>query len=366
MTAYLIRRLLLVIPTLWAIVTINFLIIQVAPGGPVDQMIANMEGNTASMLDRITGNNQTETLNNSGSDNRTGDSAYRGARGLTEKDIEAIEARFGFDRPLHERYFSMLWDYLRFDFGDSLFRGGSVVDLIVERMPVSISIGLWSTLIIYLVSIPLGIRKAVKHSSAFDVWTSGVIFAANAIPSFLFAVLLIILFAGGSYFDWFPLRGLTSSNWDELSLVGKIADYFWHMVLPVFAMVIGGFAGLTMLTKNSFLDEIHKQYVMTARAKGATEKRILYGHVFRNAMLIIIAGFPSAFVAIFFSGALLIETIFSLDGLGLLGFESTLQRDYPVMFSTLYVFTLLGLVMNIISDLTYTLVDPRIDFEVRS
>lgn len=367
MTAYLIRRLLLVIPTLWAIVTINFLIIQVAPGGPVDQMIANMEGNTASMLDRVTGNNQTETLNSndSGSDNRTGDSAYRGARGLTEKDIEAIEARFGFDRPLHERYFSMLWDYLRFDFGDSLFRGGSVVELIVERMPVSISLGLWSTLIIYLVSIPLGIRKAVKHSSRFDVWTSGVIFAANAIPSFLFAVLLIILFAGGSYFDWFPLRGLTSSNWEELSLLGKVGDYFWHMALPIFAMVIGGFAGLTMLTKNSFLDEIHKQYVMTARAKGATEKRILYGHVFRNAMLIIIAGFPSAFIAIFFSGALLIETIFSLDGLGLLGFESTLQRDYPVMFSTLYVFTLLGLVMNIISDLTYTLVDPRIDFEAR-
>lgn len=370
MTAYLVRRLLLIIPTLWAIVTINFLIIQVAPGGPVDQMIAKLEGNTASMLDRVTGNNQSDTSGNgqqsSGSNNRTGDSSYRGARGLTEKDIEAIEVRFGFDRPLHERYFTMLWDYMRFDFGDSLFRGRSVVDLIVERMPVSISLGLWSTLIIYLVSIPLGIRKAVKHSSKFDVWTSGVIFAANAIPSFLFAVLLIILFAGGSYFDWFPLRGLTSSNWEELSLLGKIADYFWHMALPIFAMVIGGFAGLTMLTKNSFLDEIHKQYVMTARAKGATEKRILYGHVFRNAMLIIIAGFPSAFIAIFFSGALLIETIFSLDGLGLLGFESTLQRDYPVMFSTLYVFTLLGLVMNIISDLTYTLVDPRIDFEARS
>ncbi|PTY36026.1 microcin ABC transporter permease [Saccharospirillum sp. MSK14-1] len=370
MTAYLVRRLLLVIPTLWAIVTINFLIIQVAPGGPVDQMIAKLEGNTASMLDRVTGNNQSDTSGNnqqsSGSSNRTGDSSYRGARGLTEKDIEAIEARFGFDRPLHERYFTMLWDYMRFDFGDSLFRGSSVVDLIVERMPVSISLGLWSTLIIYLVSIPLGIRKAVKHSSKFDVWTSGVIFAANAIPSFLFAVLLIILFAGGSYFDWFPLRGLTSSNWEELSVLGKIADYFWHMALPVFAMVIGGFAGLTMLTKNSFLDEIHKQYVMTARAKGATEKRILYGHVFRNAMLIIIAGFPSAFIAIFFSGALLIETIFSLDGLGLLGFESTLQRDYPVMFSTLYVFTLLGLVMNIVSDMTYTLVDPRIDFEARS
>ncbi|GGX39471.1 microcin C ABC transporter permease YejB [Saccharospirillum salsuginis] len=374
MTAYLIRRLLLVVPTLWAIVTINFLIIQVAPGGPVDQMIANMQGQTASLLDRMTGNNQSDTLSgsdadsggaDSGSGNRTGDSAYRGARGLTEEDIAAIEARFGFDKPLHERYFTMLWDYLRFDFGDSLFRGRSVVDLIVERMPVSISLGLWSTLIIYLVSIPLGIRKAVKHSTRFDVWTSSVIFAANAIPSFLFAILLIILFAGGNYFDWFPLRGLVSTNWDELSLWGKIVDYFWHMVLPVTALVIGGFASLTMLTKNSFLDEIHKQYVMTARAKGCTERRILYGHVFRNGMLIIIAGFPAAFISIFFSGALLIETIFSLDGLGLLGFESTLQRDYPVMFSTLYVFTLLGLIMGIVSDLTYTLVDPRIDFEAR-
>ena len=374
MTAYLIRRLLLVVPTLWAIVTINFLIIQVAPGGPVDQMIANMQGQTASLLDRMTGNNQSDTLSGSdsgsggegsGQGNRTGDSAYRGARGLTEEDIAAIEARFGFDKPLHVRYFTMLWDYLRFDFGDSLFRGRSVVDLIIERMPVSISLGLWSTLIIYLVSIPLGIRKAVKHSTRFDVWTSSVIFAANAIPSFLFAILLIILFAGGNYFDWFPLRGLVSTNWDELSLWGKIVDYFWHMVLPVTAMVIGGFASLTMLTKNSFLDEIHKQYVMTARAKGCTERRILYGHVFRNGMLIIIAGFPAAFISIFFSGALLIETIFSLDGLGLLGFESTLQRDYPVMFSTLYVFTLLGLIMGIVSDLTYTLVDPRIDFEAR-
>lgn len=372
MTAYLIRRLLLVIPTLWAIVTINFVIIQVAPGGPVDQMIANMEGNTASMLDRMTGNNQTEVLQSpssserdSGSDNRSGDSSYRGARGLTEEDIAAIEARFGFDKPLHERYFTMLWEYLRFDFGDSLFRGGSVVELIVERLPVSISLGLWTTLIVYLVSIPLGIRKAIKHSTQFDVWTSGVIFAANAIPSFLFAILLIILFSGGSYFDWFPLRGLVSTNWDELSLGGKILDYFWHMALPVLAMVIGGFASLTMLTKNSFLDEIHKQYVMTARAKGCTERRILYGHVFRNGMLIIIAGFPAAFLGILFSSSLLIETIFSLDGLGLLGFESTLQRDYPVMFSTLYVFTLMGLIMGIISDLMYTLIDPRIDFEAR-
>lgn len=375
MTAYIIRRLLLVIPTLWAIITVNFLVIQLAPGGPVDQMIAHSGGIDASMLDRMTGNNQTETLSSSQSlsdvssaekDTRTDDSVYRGARGLTLEDIKEIEKRFGFDKPLHERYFKMLWDYARFDFGESLFRGRTVVELIVERMPVSISLGLWTTLIIYWVSIPLGIHKAVRHSSKFDVWTSSLIFAANAIPSFLFAILLIILFAGGNYFDWFPLRGLVSSNWHELTTLGKITDYLWHMVLPVTAMVIGGFASLTMLTKNSFLDEIQKQYVMTARSKGLTERGILYKHVFRNAMLIIIAGFPAAFISIFFSGALLIETIFSLDGLGLLGFESTLQRDYPVMFSTLYVFTLLGLVMGIVSDVMYTLIDPRIDFEARS
>jgi len=375
MTAYIIRRLLLVIPTLWAIITVNFLVIQLAPGGPVDQMIAHSGGIDASMLDRMTGNNQTETLSLSQSlsdvssaekDTRTDDSVYRGARGLTLEDIKEIEKRFGFDKPLHERYFKMLWDYARFDFGESLFRGRTVVELIVERMPVSISLGLWTTLIIYWVSIPLGIHKAVRHSSKFDVWTSSIIFAANAIPSFLFAILLIILFAGGNYFDWFPLRGLVSSNWHELTTLGKITDYLWHMVLPVTAMVIGGFASLTMLTKNSFLDEIQKQYVMTARSKGLTERGILYKHVFRNAMLIIIAGFPAAFISIFFSGALLIETIFSLDGLGLLGFESTLQRDYPVMFSTLYVFTLLGLVMGIVSDVMYTLIDPRIDFEARS
>ncbi len=362
MTAYIIRRLLLVIPTLWAIVTINFIIIQVAPGGPVDQMIAEMEGINASMTDRMTGNNQADVEQSSSGEEG---STYRGARGLTEQDIAAIEAHFGFDKPLHVRYFNMIWDYLRFDFGDSLFRGSSVVDLIVDRLPVSISLGLWSTLIIYLVSIPLGIRKAIKHSSQFDVWTSSVIVAASAIPSFLFAVFLIIVFAGGNYFDWFPLRGLTSNNWEELSFWGKIVDYLWHMTLPVIAMTIGGFASLTMLTKNSFLDEIHKQYVMTARAKGLVERSILYRHVFRNAMLIIIAGFPAAFISIFFAGSLLIETIFSLDGLGLLGFEATLQRDYPVIFSTLYVFTLMGLVIGIISDLMYTVVDPRIDFESR-
>ncbi|WNO11369.1 microcin C ABC transporter permease YejB [Teredinibacter sp. KSP-S5-2] len=364
MSAYIIRRLLLVIPTLLAIITINFIIVQLAPGGPVDQMIAIYQGHDASMLDRITGNNSADT----GSQERTiGDSSssYRGASGLMAEDIAEIEKMFGFDKPLHVRYFTMLWDYLRFDFGDSLFRGGSVVDLIVERLPISISLGIWTTLIVYLISIPLGIKKAIKHGSHFDIWTSSLIFAGYAIPSFLFAIFLIILFAGGSFFNWFPLRGLVSSNWSELSTLGKIVDYFWHMVLPVTAMVIGGFASLTMLTKNSFLDEISKQYVMTARAKGLEEKQVLYGHVFRNAMLIIIAGFPSAFIGIFFTGSLLIETVFSLDGLGLLGFESTLQRDYPVMFSTLYVFTLIGLVMGIVSDVAYTLVDPRIDFESR-
>lgn len=367
MSAYLLRRLLLVIPTLLAIITVNFFIIQVAPGGPVDQMIARLEGSNASLLDRMTGNNQSDIKGARQAEKTIGNSnsSYLGASGLMAEDIAEIEKAFGFDRPLHERYFTMLWDYIRFDFGDSLFRGDSVVNLIAERLPISISLGIWTTLIIYLVSIPLGIKKALKHNSTFDIWTSSIIFAANAIPSFLFAIFLIIIFAGGNFFDWFPLRGLVSSNIEELSWPARIVDYFWHMILPVTAMVIGGFASLTMLTKNSFLDEIGKQYVMTARAKGLDNKRVLYGHVFRNAMLIVIAGFPAAFIGIFFTGALLIETIFSLDGLGLLGYESTLQRDYPVMFSTLYVFTLMGLVMNIISDITYTLIDPRIDFESR-
>ncbi|MGL5236722.1 MAG: microcin C ABC transporter permease YejB, partial [Plesiomonas shigelloides] len=273
--------------------------------------------------------------------------------------------RFGFDKPLHERYFTMLWDYLRFDFGNSLFKGGSVISLIVDRMPVSISIGLWSTLIIYLISIPLGIRKAVYHGSRFDIWTSSLVIIGNAIPGFLFAILLIVLFAGGSYFDWFPLRGLVSPDFASLPWYGKIADYFWHLVLPITATVIGGFATLTMLTKNSFLDEIRKQYVVTARAKGLTESKVLYKHVFRNAMLLIIAGFPAAFISMFFTGSMLIEVMFSLEGLGLLGFEATMQRDYPVMFGTLYIFTLLGLLLGILSDITYTLVDPRIDFEAR-
>lgn len=364
MGAYVVRRLLLVIPTLLAIITLNFVIIQGAPGGPVDQAIANMMGQ-GQALDRITGAGS-EVMDSGGSfREREEQSGTRAGRGLDPAIIAEIEARFGFDRPLHERYFLMLRDYFTFNFGDSLFRGRSVLELIIERMPVSISLGLWSTLILYLVSIPLGIRKAIRHHSKFDVWTSWVVVIGNAIPGFLFAILLIILFAGGNYFNWFPLRGLVSQNFDELLWYQKILDYFWHLTLPILSIVIGGFATLTMLTKNSFLDEISKQYVITARAKGATEKRILYKHVFRNGMLIIIAGFPAAFIGMFFTGALLIEVIFSLEGLGLLGFEATLQRDFTVMFATLYMFSLLGLLLGILNDVAYTWVDPRIDFEAR-
>jgi microcin C transport system permease protein len=379
MAAYILRRILLIVPTLIAIITINFFIVQIAPGGPVDQMIANMSGVSSNMvMERISGAGQMEagpsgSMDSSGTGGTSGENGgsgggggvYRGARGLDPEVITEIEQRFGFDKPLHVRYFAMLRQYAAFDFGQSLFRGRTVIGLIIDRLPVSISLGLWSTLIIYLVSIPMGIRKAVRHGSRFDIWSSSVVIIGNAIPTFLFAIMLIIFFAGGSYFDWFPLRGLVSDNFQELSLLGKAADYFHHLALPILAMVIGGFATLTMLTKNSFLDEINKQYVMTARAKGCTEKRILQGHVFRNAMLLIIAGFPSAFISMFFTGSLLIEVIFSLEGLGLLGFEATMQRDYPVMFGTLYMFTLLGLLLNLVSDLTYTIVDPRIDFETR-
>jgi len=367
MTAYIVRRLLLIIPTMWAIITINFFIIQIAPGGPVEQMIANMSGMSSALMERIAGTNQKEVgqadmAKSSGSGES---SKYRGAKGLTPETIKEIEKRFGFDKPMYVRYFKMLKDYLMFDFGESLFRGRTVIGLIVERMPVSISLGVWSTLIVYLVCIPLGIKKAVTHGSRFDVWTSTLIILGNAIPVFLFAILLIILFAGGNYFNWFPLRGLISINFDQLSWWQKILDYFWHLTLPITAMVIGGFATLTLLSKNSFLDEIGKQYVVTARAKGVTEKKILYGHVFRNAMIIIIAGFPAAFIGMFFTGSMLVEVIFSLEGLGLLGFEAVVQRDYPIMFSTLYIFTLMGLIMGIITDITYTIVDPRIDFEKR-
>jgi microcin C transport system permease protein len=361
------------IPTLWAIITVNFFIVQIAPGGPVDQAVANMSGlGPTGSMERISGQGRSEAGGAQGNAQggtegkaKSATSLYRGARGLDPEVIEAIKKRYGFDKPLLVRYLDMLRRYAVFDLGDSLFKGKSVLGLIAERMPVSITLGLWSTFIIYLVSIPLGIRKAVRHGSRFDVWTSSAIVLGNTIPTFLFAIILIVLFAGGSYLKIFPLRGLTSTGFASLGLFGKIGDYLWHICLPVLAEVIGGFATLTMLTKNSFLDEIHKQYVMTARAKGLTEKSILRKHVFRNAMLLVIAGFPATFISMFFTGAVLIEVIFSLNGLGLLGFEATMQRDYPVMFGTLYIFTLLGLLLTLLSDLTYTLVDPRIDFETR-
>jgi microcin C transport system permease protein len=351
------------IPTLFGIMTINFLIIQVAPGGPVERTIAVIQGFGTDATERVSGSDMGEVMDRAQSSELN--SKYRGSQGLDPELIAELERMYGFDKPLHERYFQMIGQYLRFDFGESFYRDQSVVELVKEKMPVSISLGLWTTLLVYFISIPLGIAKAVRDGSRFDVWTSGVVIIGYAIPSFLFAILLIVVFAGGHYLDWFPLRGLTSSNWEELSSLGKIADYFWHLALPVTAMLIGGFAGLTLLTKNSFLDEINKLYVTTARAKGLSENRVLYGHVFRNAMLIVIAGFPGAFIDIFFTGALLTEIIFSLDGLGLLGYEAAIGRDYPVMFATLYFFTLLGLLMQLVGDLTYTLVDRRIDFESR-
>ncbi len=363
MTAYIIRRLLLVIPTLIGIMTVNFVIIQIAPGGPVEQMIAKLQGEAVSATERLSGGGEDVKGQKKAVSEKT--SKYRGAQGLAPELVEEIEQMYGFDKPVHVRFFNMMLDYATFDFGDSFFRDQKVVDLVLEKMPVSISLGIWSTLAIYLVSIPLGIRKALKHGSRFDVWSSTVVILGNAIPTFLFAILLIILFAGGSYFSWFPLRGLVSDNISTLPWWQQILDYFWHLVLPITAILIGSFASLTMLTKNSFLDEINRQYVITARAKGIGERRVLYGHVFRNAMLIIIAGFPAAFIGMFFTGSLLIEIIFSLDGLGLLGFESTIQRDYPVMFGTLFIFTLLGLIVGIISDIMYTVIDPRIDFETR-
>ena len=361
MTAYIIRRLLLVIPTLLGIMTINFFVIQAAPGGPVEQFIARLEGQQVAATERFTGSENAELLLSAGRE----ESTYRGAQGLDPELIARIEKMYGFDKPLHRRFLEMLVNYATFDFGNSFYQDRSVIGIIVSKLPVSVSLGLWSTLLIYLVSIPLGIRKAVRHGSRFDIWSSTAIIFGNAVPVFLFAILLVVLFAGGSYFDWFPLRGLTSDNWDQLAWPMKIVDYFWHLALPAIAITIGGFATLTMLTKNSFLDEIGKQYVVTARAKGISERSVLYGHVFRNAMLIIIAGFPAAFISMFFTGSLLIEVIFSLDGLGLLGFTATINRDYPVMFATLYIFTLTGLLLKIVSDITYMLVDPRIDFETR-
>lgn len=368
MLAYILRRLLLIVPTLFGIMVLNFVIIQAAPGGPVEQMLAKIQGEEVDATARVSGTGggevqsanpqQQTTINNQ-------DSKYRGAQGVPPELIEEIERQFGFDKPGHERFFLMLGNYIRFDFGNSFYRDTSVVDLVLEKMPVSISLGIWTTLLVYLISIPLGIKKAVRDGSRFDIWSSGMVILGNAIPSFLFAILLIVVFAGGRYFDWFPLRGLTSDNWAELGTWAKIGDYFWHIALPVFSMVIGGFASLTMLTKNSFLEEINKQYVITARAKGLKENRVLYGHVFRNAMLIVIAGFPATFVGIFFTGSLLTEIIFSLDGIGLLGFEAAINRDYPVLFGTLYFFTLMGLILNLIGDVMYHVIDPRVDFDAR-
>ncbi len=356
MGGYILRRLLLIVPTLFGIMVVNFVLTQFVPGGPIEQVIARMEG----------GGDAFQNFSGGGSEISGGASSdYAGARGLPADFIAELEQEFGFDKPPLERFASMIWNYVRFDFGESYFRSIGVIDLVIEKLPVSITLGLWSTVIAYLISIPLGIRKAVRDGSSFDTWTSALIIVAYAIPGFLFAILLLVLFAGGSYFQIFPLRGLTSDNFEQLSVLGKIGDYLWHITLPVLASTISAFATLTLLTKNSFLDEIKKQYVVTARAKGLKESSVLYGHVFRNAMLIIIAGFPAVFIGVFFGGSLIIETIFSLDGLGRLGFEAAVARDYPVIFGTLFFFGLIGLVVGILSDLMYVFVDPRIDFETR-
>ncbi|TMV05171.1 microcin C ABC transporter permease YejB [Brucella haematophila] len=363
MGAYILRRLILMIPTIFGIMAISFAVVQFAPGGPVERVIAQLSGQGGDALDRLSGGGG--DFGQSAVDSGSVSSKYRGAQGLDPQFIADLEKQFGFDKPPLERFGQMLWNYLRFDFGRSYFRDISVIDLIKEKMPVSISLGLWLTFLSYIISIPLGIRKAIKEGTRFDTWTSAVIIVGYAIPSFLFAILLIVLFAGGSFFDWFPLRGLTSPDFAQMSFWGKIGDYLWHMVLPVTALVLSAFATTTLLTKNSFLEEIRKQYVTTARAKGLTENQVLYRHVFRNAMLIVIAGFPGAFISAFFTGSLLIETIFSLDGLGLLGYQSVINRDYPVVFANLFIFSLIGLLVGLLSDLTYTWIDPRIDFDRR-
>ncbi|HET6619778.1 MAG TPA: microcin C ABC transporter permease YejB [Dongiaceae bacterium] len=367
MIAYIIRRLLLIVPTLFGIMVLNFAIVQFAPGGPVEQTLAQIKGTAKSATSAITGG-QSELI---GSQNQNVGSSrevskYRGARGLDPELVKRIEKMYGFDKPAGERFWLMIKDYATFNFGNSFFKGRPVVDLILEKLPVSVSLGLWTTLIVYLISIPLGIAKAVRDGTPFDVWTSTVIVVGTAIPGYLFAILLIVVFAGGSYLQWFPLQGLRSPDAASFPWWQQVLDYAWHLVLPTVALLVGAFAGLTMLTKNSFLDQINQQYVTTARAKGLTERRVLYGHVFRNAMLIVIAGIPGAFIGILFTGALLVEIIFSLDGLGLLGYEATLNRDYPVMFGTLYIYTLIGLLTQLVNDITYMFVDPRIDFEGRA
>ncbi len=367
MTAYIVRRILFMIPTIFGIMLVSFIVVQFAPGGPVERVIAQLSGTDTGATSRISGSASGDFARGGGQSGAQFDvnSKYRGAQGLDPQFIKSLEKQFGFDKPAYVRFFIMMGNYLRFDFGKSYFRDVSVLELIKEKLPVSISLGIWMTLLSYLISIPLGIRKAVRDGSPFDTWTSGVIIIGYAIPGFLFAILLIILFAGGSFFQIFPLRGLVSDDWAQFPWWEKILDYFWHLVLPIISMGLAAFATMTLLTKNSFLEELRKQYVLTARAKGCSERQVLYGHIFRNAMLLVIAGFPAAFVSAFFAGSLLIETIFSLDGLGLLSFESVLNRDYPVVFANLYIFALLGLVVNLISDLTYTWIDPRIDFETR-
>ncbi len=356
---YVIRRLLLIVPTLIGIMGVNFLIVQMAPGGPVEQVLAEISGEAVSATAAISGSAAGELGPTS-----SGDSAgvYRGAEGIDPELLRELERQFGFDQPLHVRFFGMLWDYLRFDFGTSFYQDARVIDIVLSKLPVSISLGLWTLVIVYSVSIPLGIAKSIRDGSRFDLWSSLLVFVGYAIPTFLFAILFVVLFAGGSFLELFPMRGLVSDDWAELSLTAKLIDYLWHLVLPVSSLVLGGFATLTLLTKNSFLEEIGKQFVLTARAKGLTEKQVLYRHVFRNAMLLVISGFPQAFIGAFFTGALLIEVIFSLDGIGRLGYEAVMRRDYPIVFGTLYCFTLLGLLMNLVSDLVYTCVDPRIDF----
>jgi microcin C transport system permease protein len=368
MTAYLIRRLLLMIPTLFGIMLVSFVVVQFAPGGPVERVIAQLSGADTGATSRISGSSggdfgSRQVQGAGGLD--AANSKYRGAQGLDPEFIKKLEKQFGFDKPAYVRFFLMLKNYAVFDFGRSFFRDIQVIDLIKEKLPVSISLGVWVALLTYLISIPLGIAKAVHDGTRFDTMTSTIIIIGYAVPGFLFAIFLIVLLAGGSFWDVFPLRGLTSDNWGQLSWYHKITDYFWHLTLPIFSMMIGSFATMTLLTKNSFLDEIRKQYVLTARAKGLGQRQVLYGHVFRNAMLIVIAGFAGAFIGAFFGGSLLIETIFSLDGLGLLSFESVLNRDYPVVFANLYIFALLGLFVSLLSDLTYTWIDPRIDFESR-
>lgn len=357
MRNYIIKRLLLIPITLLGILALNFVIVQFAPGGPVEHTLAKYRGFNVDGKSQFSSTAQMN-MSNAGSQ-------YQGAQGVPDELIKELEKQFGFDKPAHIRFLKMVKDYLLFDFGKSFYQDKSVIELIGERLPVSVSLGLWSTLIIYLIAIPLGIKKAVRDGSSFDVWTSFAVVIGSAVPVFLFAVFLIVFFAGGTYFQWFPLRGITSDDWEQLGFFAKIADYFWHITLPVLAMVIGGFASLTMLTKNSFLDEINKPYVLTARAKGLSERQVLYRHVFRNAMLIVIAGFPTLLIKMLFTGSLLIEVVFSLNGLGLLGYEAIMSRDYPVIFGTLYIFALLGLVLKLLSDITYSLVDPRINFERR-